>query len=74
MAEKLSDTEKHTLEDNEVEHSIDASQDERITAFSSKEQNAIICRVDKRLVLTLGFLYLISLMDRTNLGAAAIAG
>jgi len=31
-------------------------------------------RVDCRLVLTLGFLYMISLMDRTNLGAASIAG
>jgi len=31
-------------------------------------------RVDRRLVLTLGFLYMVSLIDRTNLGAAAIAG
>jgi hypothetical protein len=31
-------------------------------------------KVDLRLVSTLGVLYCASLMDRTNLGSAAIAG
>lgn len=48
--------------------------DPRITAFTVAEQKKIVWRVDVRLVLTLGFLYMISLMDRTNLGAANIAG
>lgn len=48
--------------------------DERINAFSPKEQKRIIRHVDRRLVLTLGFLYCVSLMDRTNLGIAAVAG
>ncbi|KAK0649424.1 major facilitator superfamily domain-containing protein [Cercophora newfieldiana] len=42
--------------------------------FSEAEQKAIIRRVDLRLVLTVGAMYCVSLMDRTNLGAASIAG
>ena len=42
--------------------------------FSEKEQKAIIHRVDRRLVVTVGALYCVSLMDRTNLSAANIAG
>ncbi|KAK3990969.1 general substrate transporter [Cladorrhinum sp. PSN332] len=42
--------------------------------FPADKQKAIIRRVDRRLVLTVGILYCISLMDRTNLGAAQIAG
>lgn len=42
--------------------------------FSPTEQRKIIHRVDRRLVVTVGVLYCISLMDRTNLSAAAIAG
>lgn len=42
--------------------------------FSPAEQRRIIRRVDRRLVLTVGAMYCVSLMDRTNLGAANIAG
>lgn len=42
--------------------------------FTEAEQRKIIHRVDRRLVLTVGVLYCISLMDRTNLSAASIAG
>lgn len=42
--------------------------------FTPEEQKRIIKRVDRRLVTTLGVLYCVSLMDRTNLGAANIAG
>lgn len=42
--------------------------------FSEREQRHIIHRIDRRLVVTVGVLYCISLMDRTNLSAAAIAG
>jgi hypothetical protein len=52
----------------------DAANDERINAFSPAEQKKIIHRIDRRLVLTLGFLYCVSLMDRTNLGIAMVAG
>lgn len=42
--------------------------------FTPQEQKKIIHRIDRRLVVTVGVLYCISLMDRTNLSAAAIAG
>ncbi|KAK4143042.1 general substrate transporter [Dichotomopilus funicola] len=42
--------------------------------FTPEEQKKIIRRVDRRLVLTVGAMYCISLMDRTNLGAVNIAG
>jgi hypothetical protein len=45
-----------------------------LNRFSPAEQRKIIRRVDRRLVLTLGFMYCVSLMDRTNLGIAVVAG
>lgn len=52
----------------------DELNDARIHAFTPEEQKKIIRRVDRRLVLTLGALYCVSLMDRTNTGIAVIAG
>lgn len=52
----------------------EVSNDRQISNFTPDEQRKIMRRVDRRLVLTLGFMYCISLMDRTNLGSAAIAG
>jgi hypothetical protein len=45
-----------------------------VDSFTDAEKKKIVRHVDRRLVLTLGVLYAVSLMDRTNLGAAAIAG
>jgi hypothetical protein len=45
-----------------------------ISEFTEVEQKRIVQRIDRRLVTTLGVLYCASLMDRTNLGSAAIAG
>lgn len=42
--------------------------------YTPEEQRKIRHRVDRRLISTCGILYCISLMDRTNLSAAAIAG
>jgi len=42
--------------------------------FSPAEQKRIIRTIDRRLIITCGLMYCISLMDRTNLSAAAIAG
>lgn len=74
-----SDLEKHNSIDHpvsqELEHkqSLD-SEDARITRFTPTEQRKIIHRIDRRLVSVLGLLYMASLMDRTNLSAANIAG
>jgi hypothetical protein len=42
--------------------------------YTPEEQRKIIHRVDYRLVTMTGLAYCVSLMDRTNLSAAAIAG
>ena len=42
--------------------------------YSPAEAKKLIHRVDRRLIVTTGIMYCISLMDRTNLSAAAIAG
>lgn len=42
--------------------------------YTPSEQSKIIHRIDRRLIGTCGVLYCISLMDRTNLSAAALAG
>ncbi|RMJ21380.1 phthalate transporter [Aspergillus sp. HF37] len=42
--------------------------------YSRPEQRKIIHRIDRRLVTMTGLAYCVSLMDRTNLSAAAIAG
>jgi sugar phosphate permease len=45
-----------------------------IDSFTPEEQKRIIRKVDLRLIPTLGFMYCVSLMDRTNLGVAMVAG
>lgn len=78
------DTEKHAVEGDGVHvHDADflkhtdsneASRDPRITQFTHAQQRKIVHRIDYRLTVTLGVMYCISLMDRTNLSAANIAG
>jgi len=45
-----------------------------INRFTPEQQKKIIRRVDLRLIPTLGCMYCVSLMDRTNLGVAMVAG
>ena len=68
------DLEKSEIND-QVEH-IDTKDSNAVLVneFSEAEQKRIVRRIDRRLVTTLGVLYCASLMDRTNLGSAAIAG
>jgi hypothetical protein len=69
----ISDLEK-TGHDH-VERSVtEDSNDARIHQFTPEQQRKIIRQIDRRLVVTLGLLYCTSLMDRTNLSSAAIAG
>lgn len=62
----------HHADESFPEHPKEALGDD--PEYSPKEQRKIIHRVDRRLILTCGVLYCISLMDRTNLPAAALAG
>ncbi|KAF7325055.1 hypothetical protein MKEN_00548100 [Mycena kentingensis (nom. inval.)] len=64
------DTEKGSLEI--VEDS--SSGGKFATEFTPHEQAKIVRRVDLRLVTLVGLLYCVSLMDRSNLSAANIAG
>ncbi|KAH7367980.1 putative phthalate transporter [Plectosphaerella cucumerina] len=41
---------------------------------SSKSYRNLVHRIDRRLIVTTGFMYCVSLVDRTNIGAANIAG
>jgi hypothetical protein len=68
------DLEKDQASLKEDIHASSSSQDDYECEFTPAEQKKIIHRVDRRLVVTVGVLYCISLMDRTNLSAAAIAG
>jgi len=45
-----------------------------IDDYTPAQARSITSRVDRRLVTVTGVMYCISVMDRTNLGAAAIAG
>ncbi|CAK7204200.1 hypothetical protein SEUCBS139899_006954 [Sporothrix eucalyptigena] len=47
---------------------------EILNEFSPQEQRCIIRYIDRRLVVTIGFMYCVSLIDLTNLGYANIAG
>ncbi|CAH0027887.1 unnamed protein product [Clonostachys rhizophaga] len=70
------------MEDTEVKQEIahvegrdvrDSDQ-ETFNEFTPAEEKRIKRRIDRRLVTTCGVMYCISLIDRTNLSSAAIAG
>jgi hypothetical protein len=68
------DVEKMTPSLKEDLSHDNSSEDAYECEFTPEEQRKIIHRVDRRLVVTVGVLYCISLMDRTNLSSASIAG
>jgi len=71
------DVEKPPAEEgdhSELKKNYTYENDPRITTFTPAEQKSIYRRIDARLVLTCGCMYMISLLDRTNLGAASVAG
>lgn len=77
MAERTSvhDIEKPAAPDHDdIKRKLTCETDPRVAAFSLQEQKKIYRRIDIRLVVTLGCMYMISLLDRTNLGAASVAG
>ncbi|KZW01247.1 MFS general substrate transporter [Exidia glandulosa HHB12029] len=57
--------------ESSLRHDLDKDVDH---GFTPAEQKALIRRIDIRLVVTVGALYCISLIDRTNMSAANIAG
>ncbi|KUL82318.1 hypothetical protein ZTR_09711 [Talaromyces verruculosus] len=61
-------------EHNEKVSSLEHPQDDYPVEFSMDEKKKLIRRIDYRLMTSLGGLYCFSLVDRTNLGSASIAG
>lgn len=84
MTNRGASDEKQLYEVDQLEH-VDSDQEhhasEKIarlheieSEFTPEEQRKIIHRIDRRLIITVGVMYCVSLMDRTNLSAASIAG
>jgi hypothetical protein len=69
-------SEKHRLHHHDAAglSPLNTKEENILTEFTPEETRAIIHRIDRRLVTTVGLMYCISLMDRTNLSVAAIAG
>jgi len=59
------------LEDGKPRYSNNVDEDEE---FSYKQQRAIVHRIDRRLVVSTGLMYCVSLIDRGNMPNAAVAG
>ena len=53
---------------------VTPDEDDPYNWFTPEEGRKIKHKIDRRLVLVLGAMYCVSLMDRTNLSNAAIAG
>jgi MFS family permease len=70
----LSDEKAGVTEIERVDSAESKLNNDRINTFTPEEQKKIIRKVDLRLIPTLGFMYCVSLMDRTNLGVAMVAG
>jgi hypothetical protein len=66
--------EKQTTEQSGVAYSDHDVDRQLVSEFSKEEEKNIMHRIDRRLVVTVGVMYCISLMDRTNLSVANIAG
>lgn len=73
-----SDKEKHSGIVEHVDKNYDLAVMEESESddhgFSLEEQRAIIRRIDRRLVVTVGVIYCVNFMDRTNMSVANIAG
>lgn len=65
-SEKFADSAVERI-DTEKSGDSNVINEARIERFTEAEQKRIVWRVDRRLVLLLGFMYCVSLMDRTNL-------
>ncbi|KAK2597409.1 hypothetical protein QQS21_005957 [Conoideocrella luteorostrata] len=83
MATHAQDFEKQAVEHQDLANASQEKFDSKVGevsdvdsdyGLSEKDQRGIIRRIDRRLVLTVGAMYCVSLMDRTNMSAANIAG
>lgn len=70
----MSEAEAEKKKTSHIEDQATSSDISLDDEFTVEEGRRIIHRIDRRLVTTCGFMYCISLMDRTNLPFAVIAG
>lgn len=68
---RLNNFEHVETTDPEVQH---AKADERLSRFTKEEEEAVIRKLDWHLMPLIFTLYSISVLDRSNLGNAKIAG
>jgi len=74
LDEKTGDPELRHIDDSAVNDANGSDIHPDDHGLTKEEQRQIIRRVDRRLVVTVGLMYCVSLMDRTNMSAANIAG
>lgn len=55
-------------------HSNVSNEQDEDFGFTKDEQRRIVGKIDRRLVIMVGAMYCVSLMDRTNMSSANIAG
>lgn len=67
------DSDKGACAIDQIEKARPATSDE-VEELTEREAKKIIHRIDRRLLVTIGFMYCVSLIDRTNISFAAIAG
>lgn len=67
------DSDKGACAVDQIEKARTAISDE-VEELTEREAKKIIHRIDRRLLVTIGFMYCVSLIDRTNISFAAIAG
>ena len=72
--EKIPQHEDHDEKNGSLSPSDSASDTAILSEFTKEEERSIIHRIDRRLVVVVGLIYCVSLMDRTNLSVAVIAG
>lgn len=69
------DPEKHgAFEVKRISKDLEDMEDTAVNEYSLLEQKRIIRKVDIRLVSVLGIMYISSVVDRTSVASAAIAG
>lgn len=66
----VQESERYYADEKNSQHVIgdSASDKAALAEFSPAEEKRLMHKIDRRLVLTVGVMYCISLMDRTNLG------
>ncbi|KAH0493562.1 hypothetical protein TgHK011_000225 [Trichoderma gracile] len=74
MAEVEKREQDDPVNDSESNDHVAAPLQDDEFGFTPEQQRRIIRRIDVRLVLTVGLLYCVCLVDRTNMSAANIAG